>query len=558
MFRVDCRSMTKPSEPWIATPHLRPDYRGPVGRAYVPFRDPALSAPMIATLEGLATKSADAIAIDAPGEALSYRSLWQAVCRLRSQIESIAETNASIAILLPIGAAYVVAVFAVLASRRIGLLLDQRFPDDRNAAIAAVAGVDVVLAASELGDAWVWRNVATVNSAAAFDQAVAAVAPRDALALDEPAFILCTSGSTGLPKAIVHSQRTMLHWARTVADAMHLTPEDRVLSVSSPSNLGGFVALLACALTGASMQMLDVASLGLGALINVLETRPVTILRAAPSFLRSLARVPGAAAAMARLRLLQLFGEPLWKADLAELRRILPAGCLIRSTYGSTEASGLSWFAGDPDDYDPLRVATGILMPDTTALVVADDGHPCPPGEAGELVIRSKYNALGEWREGRILGGMFEPAAPDDSSRTYRTGDIARFHPDGVFVVLGRKDRMLKINGQRVEPGEVEAALRRSPEVAEAAVLPYDLAGATRLVAFAIPAANAGPDLANRLKADLQSVLPRFMTPSRILLLSGMPRLPGGKVDAQRLLALADESASSGLARFSVLDERSD
>lgn len=558
MFRVDCRSMTKPSEPWIATPHLRPDYRGPVGRAYVPFRDPALSAPMIATLEGLATKSADAIAIDAPGEALSYRSLWQAVCRLRSQIESIAETNASIAILLPIGAAYVVAVFAVLASRRIGLLLDQRFPDDRNAAIAAVAGVDVVLAASELGDAWVWRNVATVNSAAAFDQAVAAVAPRDALALDEPAFILCTSGSTGLPKAIVHSQRTMLHWARTVADAMHLTPEDRVLSVSSPSNLGGFVALLACALTGASMQMLDVASLGLGALINVLETRPVTILRAAPSFLRSLARVPGAAAAMARLRLLQLFGEPLWKADLAELRRILPAGCLIRSTYGSTEASGLSWFAGDPDDYDPLRVATGILMPDTTALVVADDGRPCPPGEAGELVIRSKYNALGEWREGRILGGMFEPAAPDDSSRTYRTGDIARFHPDGVFVVLGRKDRMLKINGQRVEPGEVEAALRRSPEVAEAEVLPYDLAGATRLVAFAIPAANAGPDLANRLKADLQSVLPRFMTPSRILLLSGMPRLPGGKVDAQRLLALADESASSGLARFSVLDERSD
>jgi len=535
--------MTKPSQPWIATPHLRPDYRGPVNRAYVSFPDPALSAPMIATLEGLATKNPHAIAVDAPGEALSYRSLWQAVCRLRSRIETIAETSTPIAILLPTGTAYVVAVFAVLASRRIGLLLDQRYPDDRNAAIAAAAGVDVVLAASELRDACAWRDVATITSATAFDQAVAADTPgHEALALDEPAFILCTSGSTGLPKAIVHSQRTMLHWVRTVADAMHLTPDDRVLSVSSPSNLGGFVALVACALTGASMQMLDVASSGLGALVNVLETRPVTILRAAPSFLRSLARVPGAAAAMARLRLLQLFGEPLWKADFAELRKILPAGCLIRSTYGSTEASGLSWFAGDPDDYDPLRVATGILMPDTAALVVADDGHPCPPGEAGELVIRSRYNALGEWREGRILGEMFEPAVSDDSIRTYRTGDIARFHRDGVFVVLGRKDRMLKINGQRVEPGEVEAALRRSPEVAEVEVLPYDLAGATRLVAFAVPAANAAPDLANRLKACLQTVLPRFMIPSRILLLSAMPRLPGGKVDGQRLLAVAGSS----------------
>ena len=540
------RRSPKASEPWIATPHLRPDYRGPVSRAYVSFPDPALSAPMIATLEGLATKNPGAIAVEAPGEALSYHSLWQAVCRLRSRIETIAEANTPIAILLPTGAAYVVAVFAILASRRIGLLLDQRYPDDRNAAIAAAAGVDLVLADSELGDACAWRNVATVASASAFDQSVAADAPADeVLAIDEPAFILCTSGSTGLPKAIVHSQRTMLHWVRTVADAMHLTPDDRVLSVSSPSNLGGFVALVACALTGASMQMLDVASLGLGALVNVLETRPVTILRAAPSFLRSLARVPGAKAALARLRLLQLFGEPLWKADLAELRKILPAGCLIRSTYGSTEASGLSWFAGDPDDYDPLRVATGILMPDTTALVVADDGQPCPPGEAGELVIRSRYNALGEWREGRILRGMFEPAARDDSTRTYRTGDIARFHRDGVFVVLGRKDRMLKINGQRVEPGEIEAALRRSPEVAEAEVLPYDLAGATRLVAFVVPAANAAPDLANRLKAALQTVLPRFMIPSRILVLSAMPRLPGGKVDGQRLLALTDESASS-------------
>jgi acyl-coenzyme A synthetase/AMP-(fatty) acid ligase len=136
---------------------------------------------------------------------------------------------------------------------------------------------------------------------------------------------------------------------------------------------------------------------------------------------------------------------------------------------------------------------------------------------------------------------LFEPAPSDDFISTYRTGDIARFHRDGVFVVLGRKDRMLKLNGQRVEPGEVEAALRRSREVAEVEVLPHKREGTTRLIAFAVPSPDAAPDLVKRLEADLRTVLPGFMIPSRILLLSAMPRLPGGKVDSQQLVSFADE-----------------
>jgi len=496
-------------------------------------------------LEAVATRTPNAIAVESLDERLSYRAFWQAVCRLRTRIESVEQSDAPIAILLPNGVAYVVAVFAVLAAKRISVLLDQSYPDSRNATIAATVGVKLVLAPADLVGKLAWRDVVTVSVDSAFDEAIAADSPpHPPLALDAPAVILCTSGSTGLPKTIVHSQRTMLHWVRTVADALHLTPDDRVLSISSPSTLGGFVALLACSLTGATMQTLDVRPVGFGALLDILKTRPVTILRAAPSFLRALARVPGASAATARLRLVQLFGEPLWKADVAELRKILSPECLIRSTYGSTEASGLSWFAGEPDNYDSFRSATGILMPDTTALIVDDAGRPCAPGEAGELVIRSRYNALGEWRAGKIECGMFEPAPSDDPMRTYRTGDLARFHPDGVFIVLGRKDRMLKLNGQRVEPGEVEAALRRSPEVAEAEVISHERAGTLRLVAFAVPIPGAAPDLVTRLEADLQKALPRFMVPSRILLLSAMPRLPGGKVDTRQLLSFAEANTA--------------
>jgi acyl-coenzyme A synthetase/AMP-(fatty) acid ligase len=532
-----------PDHPWIATPHLRPDYRGPTGHAYVPFPDPAASIPMIAMLEGVARRTPDAVAVDSTGACLSYRDLWQAVRGLQSKIESAAPTEGPAAILLPAGVGYVLAVFAALAAKRVALLLDQGSPRHRSAATALAAGVKLMLVRPGLDSRIAWGDIVSIPVA---DDALDQTAPVDAswplpLALDEPAFILCTSGSTGLPKPIVHSQRTMLHWVRTVSDAMHLTADDQVLSVSPPSTLGGFVALLACSLTGASMYMLDVRPTGFHDFLQVVATRPITILRAAPSFIRALARVPGAVAAMMRLRLVQLYGEPLLKADLVELRKILAPDCLIRSTYGSTEASGLSWFAGEPDDFDPRLSATGILMPDTSALIVDETGRPCAPGAAGELLIRSRYNALGEWKNGKVAAGMFERDPCDDSVRIYRTGDLARFHSEGVFVVLGRKDRMLKINGQRVEPAEVELALRRFPEIVEAEVLPYTREQTTRLIAFVVPNPDAEPGLAERLDTHLRNVLPGHMIPSRIHLLPAIPRLPSGKVESRELLSRVGE-----------------
>jgi len=496
---------------WISTPHIRPDHRGPVSRPYEPFVDPAHARPVIAMLREVAARHPDRVAIEDDAGAMTYAALMRAVARVAGKL---APAAGPVGILLPSSAAYAVAVFAALAAGRVSVLLDAGYPGARTAAIVHATGVDTLLGEADV-------------AAALHDAAPAPALPETYLDLDAPAFVLCTSGSAGAPKAIAHSQRAMLHWARTTHDALHVRPDDCVVSLSSPATLGGFTALLSYPLAGASIRMLDLITSGLGGLTETLRDGKITILRSTPSLLRSLAELAEARGALQGIRVAQTYGEPLMKTDLAVLRGVLPGFCLVRSTYGSTEASGLSWFAEGADEYDPHRVASGVLMPDTSAVIVDEDGRAVPPGMAGELWIRSRYNALGAWsRDGLAAAG-----------RMFRTGDIARYHCDGVFVILGRRDRMAKINGQRLEPAEVEAALRRLPEVAGAAVLIRPGEAGAALTAFVVARAGASP-APPALRRALRSALPAFMVPARIAVVDAIPLLPGGKTDEAALLGM--------------------
>lgn len=531
---------------WIASPHIRPDYRGPTERPFTPFGDPANAKPMLQRLKSVARMHPEALAVADGDVSLNFAELWLSVLRLGRAIDSTQTGDRPVGILLPGDHSYIVAVFACLAARRVAVLLDASYPDARNQAIAAATGASLLIARDSKAST-VWPGTVILDPASSFDQTNANAISDDFIVdfpLDAPAFILCTSGSSGHPKPIAHSQRTMLHWVRASHDGMHVNTADRVLSLSSLSALGGFVALLSNPLAGAAIQLFDIKLQKITGLLNVLTTEPVTILRAAPSLLRCIVQLADAKDAFAGLRLIQSYGEPLLMSDIHELRKVLPPHCFIRSTYGSTEASGLTWFAQPHDCQDPVRVPAGTLMPDTEAVIVADDGTPCERGVPGELIIRSRYNALGEWFDGRLIAGRLEADPQDATRRVYRTGDLARCDGEGVFVVLGRKDRMLNVNGQRVEPAEVEALIRRCPEVSEIEVLPAMRHGAAIMIAFIVPRPGAAAGLEAVVRAALRASLPAFMTPSRIFIMDALPRLPGGKVSAQALYAFAGEEAA--------------
>ena len=464
---------------------------------------------------------------------------WRSVVQLAGEIGEI-NSSGPIGISLPTDSRYALAVFACLTARRLSVLLDENYPQERNIEIARRAKVELILGSSKQGGQ-------SVTSDFLFKEVRYSEGPvtqparvdNSALENDAPAFILTTSGSEGKPKALVHSQRTMLHWVRTLHDAMHVEPEDRVLSVSSPSSLGGFTSLLTFPLSGASSQMFDIKASAFRGLFDCLQSSPVTILRAAPSLLRSLCRYPELAKpSMARLRIVQTYGEPLLKSDIGEFRKVIPPTCLIRTTYGSTEASGLSWFARDDDNYDKARVATGTLMPDTRAAIVDEAGNTCRPNEVGELLIASRYNSPRRVDRWAACSRQIRAGRRRSECSHFSNGDLARVSSDGVFVVLGRRDRMAKVNGQQVELAEVETALRKIRFLTAAEVICQDLNGNARLTAFVVSPGAEPHQLANDVRNELASSLPSFMVPARIILLNAIPLLPGGKVDVGALIRI--------------------
>jgi acyl-coenzyme A synthetase/AMP-(fatty) acid ligase len=527
---------------WITTPHIPADHRGPTDRPFTPFGDPAGATPMIERLASVAARSPRHLAVVDDEGSLTYSQFLRSIYRLAQAIERLRAPSGPVAILLPTGRAYAVAVYACLAARRVAVLLDAGYPRARNDAIVSATGVTVML--TDDADLNARSDLAVLgvdlvpDNDAAFDP-VAKAAVSDMLDVDAPAFIICTSGSTGHPKAIVHSQRTMLHFARAAHDAFHVDANDRVMAMSSLASLGGIAPLLHLPLVGATLHLINIKERGISGMLSDLNNCPISILGAAPSLLRGIARLPEATQAFARLRIVQTYGESLMKDDVRILRTVIPRACYIRTAYGATEAGGLSWFADECDTHDPLRVAAGILMPDTAAAIVDESGAHCARGEVGELLLRGRYTALGELVDGRIVAGRLELDPEDRTRRIYRTGDLARCDHEGVFVLLGRADRMTNINGQRVEPAEVESALRRHPDVDKAEVLVHTRNNAASLLAFVVAMPGRAAGLESSLRQQLRGSLPSFMVPARIVLVDSMPLLPGGKVDAQALRALA-------------------
>jgi amino acid adenylation domain-containing protein len=348
---------------------------------------------------------------------------------------------------------------------------------------------------------------------------------------DDLAYILYTSGSTGVPKGVCISHRNAMSFVEWAAREVAAQSEDR-FSNHAPFHFDLSVFdLYAAFLSGACVSIVPEHHAYVPrALVEFAAREEITVWYAVPSALVLMVERGGLLSQSGlKLRTVVFAGEPYPIKQLRRLRQGFP-GVRMFNWYGPTETNvctsyGVSEIAADRSVPVPIgRAASGDRV-----WAVKDDGSEARIGDEGELLVSGPTVSPGYW--GRQPHGD-EP---------YRTGDIVRVEPTGDFVYVGRRDEMVKIRGHRVELGEVEAALLTHPEIEDAAVTAAGFGIEARLVAFL--AARGQPPPLLELKGHCAGRLPRHMIIDSAIFLGELPRTRNGKVDRLALARMAAEGA---------------
>jgi taurine dioxygenase len=517
------------------------DLDGPTDVPFEPFDDGAVERPIVSRFQEIARRYPTRIAIDDGETRLTYAEVWRIACHLARQVERLVPVGRPVAVVLPNAALFPVGALACLAVGRPYVPIDLDYPAARNAEILREAGAAAAITQPGLpaASALIPTSLPVIYVDAAEALAAADEPPPDFADATGPAVILFTSGSTGRPKGICNDQRTLLRIAH-YTNACHLNAEDRLILLHSPNTIAGVWQTFAALLSGATLYVSGgLRRLGIGGLLQVMRDKRITVYYSVPAVLRSLLSSADAKAAFASLRIVRLSGDTTFESDLALCRSVLPPACHILVTFGSTEVlTVFQWFAR-PGMGDGLRLPSGFPLPGFAFALVGPDGAPVPPGEVGELVVRGRQLALGLWQDGRLVPGLFESDPADPDVRILRTGDLLRLRPDGMAEACGRNDRQIKIRGLRVDPGEVEAALRRCDGVADAAVIVRNQNSMdSALVGFVVPRPGA-PQLASKdLRQAVSTWLPAAKCPAIIHVIEEIPRLPSFKPDMAALAGL--------------------
>jgi amino acid adenylation domain-containing protein/non-ribosomal peptide synthase protein (TIGR01720 family) len=466
---------------------------------------------------------------------------------------------------------------AILAVFRVGaayLPLDPRHPGQRQRELLEQSGAALVLTsealAGDLEEALaelrteerpavlrLERLLAMPESVGAGPEP-AAGAPRAARrAREQLAYVIYTSGSTGAPKGAMVEQRGMLnHLEAKIAD-LHLGPDDVVAQTASQCFDVSVWQFLAALLVGGRVLILgDEISHDPQRLLAAASEAGVTVLETVPSMLRGmldaceLEPAPGGSAlpSPAGWRWLVVTGET-FTAELARRWLKLFPRVPLLNAYGPTECSDdvTHQAVFQAPAGQALRIPVGRPLANLELYVLDRRFREVPIGVAGELCVSGVGVGRGYLGRADQTAERFVPSAFGElpGERLYRTGDLARFLPGGEVDLIGRIDQQVKVRGVRIEPGEIEAAVGRHPEVREVAVVVRQEPQGARLVAWIVPRGE-GLDPGD-LKVFARSVLPEAMVPAAFALVERLPLLASGKVDRKSLAAQEPPAGSGAL-----------
>jgi amino acid adenylation domain-containing protein len=518
-------------------PHCPIDLGGPDNPHFRPFPRAWLDRPIFEIFAEVASAHADRIAIDDGETILTYREVHERARDLAWSIARHVDVGAPVAIALPESAAYPVAVLAALAAGRPIVALDLSAPRARNALILHEAEPQAIVVDPSTRAAVLEMapTLAQIDMGARGEERRG---PAPTASPDDIAFIVYTSGSEGRPKGVYHAQRNILHKTVQRITWAHFSAADRTLQLFPGSSSAAQRDILAPLLTGARMYIVDLKRKGLQEVVRTVVRGRITLFRSQPYLFRRLLGLCRDASLFQYVREVDLAGDPAFPSDLALFHRFFPRDCLFTLTLASTEAgTTCHWYVPRDKAFDRPIVPIGYVIPDYEVALVGEDGRPVPRGEVGELLITSRYVALGYWKDAARTRNSFATAPGDPKARTVRSGDLGRMRADGLIELVGRKGRQIKIRGQRVEPAEVEATIRLNPAVKEAAVITRGGDEFAEIVAY-VEMEKSAALTAAALGAWLAERLPQAMRPRHIFFLDELPQLSNFKLDIHALYEL--------------------
>jgi amino acid adenylation domain-containing protein len=486
-----------------------------------------------------ARRCPDRIALRQSGATMTYEQLLRRADGIAAALGRLAVGHdpPTVAVLLPRGFDLVAAVLAAHRARLAYLALDPRWPSERQAAILAGCRPVALITRGHHapGGTTPVVDVDRIGSASAEGVDVAGD-------LDELAYIVSTSGSTGAPKFVMVTQRGLSHHLDWVADDLFGGGDGALLHSSIAFDLPVPI-LFGPLVTGQTLTLAAETAVDAVAGAAELSGTRFGFLKMTPSHLRALASEIGWAALAGSTRRLMVAGEELHGNALARLAEVAPELPMINE-YGPSEISVASSIHPGPaaELARHARVPIGGPLPNTRVYVLDRRLRPVPPGVLGQIFIGGNGVGRGYLNDPRQTAERFrpDPYAPVAGARMYASGDRARVRPDGAVVFAGRADGQVKIGGVRVEPADVQATLLRHPGIREAAVLAVT-ADPARLRAVVVGEAhNTRPE---DVTAWLRRRLPEQLVPAEVVVVDRLPLTGNGKLDRGALLRLPVDGA---------------
>ncbi|WP_099115050.1 non-ribosomal peptide synthetase, partial [Xenorhabdus miraniensis] len=494
-------------------------------------------------------KTPQATALEYQGQTLSYTELNARANRLAHQlIEQGLEPEQRVAICVARSPAMVVSLLAVLKAGGAYVPLDITYPAERLTYILNDSAPSVILA-DNTGQSILGNEV--LSELTVLDPTIQPDQPGSnpqvsTLTPQHLSYVIYTSGSTGQPKGVMVEHQAIYQRTLGVNELYGVTAQDRVLQFAAFAFDVSVEECFSSLCHGATLVIRDDSWLeSMTEFIALARENRITVMFLPTLFWSELAgRDPGLSLPDA-LRLIIIGSEAVQKKALQDWFAQESHRPRLLNAYGPTEntvtATCQEVFSSDYDR------SIGRPLRNTRIYLLDRNGQPVPLGCAGEIYIGGVGVARGYLNQLILSEERFipDPFSPLSDARMYRTGDVARYLPDGNLEFLGRNDQQVKIRGFRVELGEIETRLLEHPAVNQAAVLALDNGQSKRLVAYIVAetvVAEENQEWVNSLRTHLSALLPDYMMPAAFVRLDSFPQTPNGKLDRRALPAPNEEA----------------